>query len=270
MTSLRKAIGKDGRGRHGKHLRGEANPGFKGPITEVCSVPGCTRTCNSHVSIYCNTHYCRLWRGKGLMAPFGKEPNGHCHFCGDAMPGAGPNALYCGDRCSTRARRGNARTAKCMRCGEEFVPWHKAKFCSAKCRQEHTHQRDIRYQREYRVVSPLAAARSNIGSERRRERMRATKVEKFSKLEIMERDGWCCQICGHPIKETLRWPDPMSASLDHKLALARGGEHTRENVRAAHLRCNMQKSHFDELPKTRRLKASHDAFLARRRIGGAP
>jgi len=34
----------------------------------------------------------------------------------------------------------------------------------------------------------------------------------------------------------------MSASLDHIFPLSLGGDHVRENVHAAHLRCNISKN----------------------------
>ncbi len=59
--------------------------------------------------------------------------------------------------------------------------------------------------------------------------------------EVFERDGWVCGICGQLIDPVLKWPEPRSASLDHVLPLAAGGEHTRANTQAAHLICNIRK-----------------------------
>lgn len=39
----------------------------------------------------------------------------------------------------------------------------------------------------------------------------------------------------------LKWPERMSASLDHVIPLAAGGPHTPENLQLAHLRCNAKK-----------------------------
>lgn len=55
---------------------------------------------------------------------------------------------------------------------------------------------------------------------------------------IFKRDGWMCQICFRPVNPELKWPDPDSATLDHIVPFSLGGEHTRENVRLAHARCN--------------------------------
>lgn len=72
----------------------------------------------------------------------------------------------------------------------------------------------------------------------RRARKRGATVEKVSPVEIFERDGWVCQLCGKKVNKRLKYPHPMSASLDHILALARGGEHSQANVQLAHLVCH--------------------------------
>ena len=76
------------------------------------------------------------------------------------------------------------------------------------------------------------------------QRRRALKVsngpaEKFTDIEIFERDGWVCGICHEPIDPEVKWPDPMSKSLDHIIPISEGGVHTRANVRASHLGCNV-------------------------------
>lgn len=76
---------------------------------------------------------------------------------------------------------------------------------------------------------------------RRRARKRGVETERFSYAEIYERDDWTCQICGDPIDQALRYPDPFSRSVDHRMPISRGGPHTRLNCQAAHLRCNMRK-----------------------------
>jgi 5-methylcytosine-specific restriction endonuclease McrA len=76
----------------------------------------------------------------------------------------------------------------------------------------------------------------------RRALLRNATVERFRDVEIFERDGWICGICGDPVDPELRAPDPMSKSLDHIYPLARGGAHSRANVQLAHLRCNNVKN----------------------------
>ena len=77
---------------------------------------------------------------------------------------------------------------------------------------------------------------------RRRVKLRSGTVEKFLDWEIFERDGWMCGLCQESIDSEIRWPDPLSVSLDHVIPVSKGGAHTRQNVQAAHLKCNLEKS----------------------------
>lgn len=61
-------------------------------------------------------------------------------------------------------------------------------------------------------------------------------------IEIFERDGWVCGICGDPIDKFIEFPHAMYMTTDHVVPLSRGGKHTRENLQAAHLHCNVRKS----------------------------
>lgn len=78
--------------------------------------------------------------------------------------------------------------------------------------------------------------------EKYRRRLREkTFYEKFTSLEIFERDNWICKICGEPVDKELKFPHPNSATLDHIFPLSRGGGHTRENTQLAHAVCNFKK-----------------------------
>ena len=70
-----------------------------------------------------------------------------------------------------------------------------------------------------------------------------------------------CHICGQPIDMTLpyhitvngkRTTNPMAATADHDLAMAKGGGHERANLKPAHLGCNRAKSDKDHAPIVRR------------------
>ena len=58
---------------------------------------------------------------------------------------------------------------------------------------------------------------------------------------VIERDGNRCYICGVEVDLTLRWPDPGAPSRDHVIPLSKGGSHTLDNVKLAHLACNWAK-----------------------------
>lgn len=63
----------------------------------------------------------------------------------------------------------------------------------------------------------------------------------ISRAEIAERDGWRCGLCRRRVDQSRVWPDPMCASIDHVLPLARGGDNSPANLQLAHLRCNLSK-----------------------------
>lgn len=84
--------------------------------------------------------------------------------------------------------------------------------------------------------------RASDSARRRRARKRGVAYEPINTLRVAERDGWICGICGGAIEPALRYPEPLSKSLDHALPLSRGGSHTYDNVRITHLVCNIRRN----------------------------
>lgn len=85
----------------------------------------------------------------------------------------------------------------------------------------------------------VSRAKKRDEARRRRARKRGNgSVERFSSREIFERDGWLCGICGGDTWKEQVAPHPNSPSLDHIVALANGGTHTRDNVQCACFQCN--------------------------------
>lgn len=112
--------------------------------------------------------------------------------------------------------------------------------------------------RRYREANPDAsrlwaeanpermAELNRIKNARRRARKRDAFVEDVPRFEIFERDNWECRILGclYPgilVNPDASWPDPLSASVDHVIPLAKGGLHERVNLVCAHLHCNIVK-----------------------------
>lgn len=63
----------------------------------------------------------------------------------------------------------------------------------------------------------------------------------ISRTLIGERDGWLCHVCGRRVDRRLRYPNPESATNDHITLLAHGGRNSYDNVKLAHLRCNVSR-----------------------------
>ncbi len=72
-------------------------------------------------------------------------------------------------------------------------------------------------------------------------RLKAQPTGKVYPRKVYARDKWICQLCGRPVNPRLRYPNPMSASLDHIVPISRGGEHNMSNVQLAHWSCNVQR-----------------------------
>ena len=52
-----------------------------------------------------------------------------------------------------------------------------------------------------------------------------------------------CALCGRPVDFTLKYPHPMSATIDHIIPIVRGGHPSdMDNLQLAHLTCNRQKT----------------------------
>lgn len=105
----------------------------------------------------------------------------------------------------------------CRKCGKAIEPGPQArKYCSRTCRR--ARQRKLR-----------------------REMIRRAFVEPVSMAVLRERDAGTCRICGEPVDFTRQPPHPESATIDHVVALARGGAHSYDNTQLAHHRCNTEK-----------------------------
>ena len=123
--------------------------------------------------------------------------------------------------CKTRRLAGTATT--CRHCGAVFTPKEYFQvFCSYRCRDRHW-STEKRHRRRAAHRKPVAGEGS------------------VSRAAIYRRDGGVCQICGQRVRKDIKHPHPKSASIDHIVALSRGGEHTMRNCQLAHLGCNSRK-----------------------------
>jgi len=183
---------------------------------QKCTVDGCDGKPRSGRSVYCEMHYGRIRRTGTLETTQDTNYYDACVYCDKPSSGL----KFCDARCRARHNRGNPRFKQCVMCGSTYEPLNDGidpVTCSEAC--------DIGKTRHYQAV-----------------RRGAKRAERFTVVSIMDRDGWVCGICGDPVSKDLKWPHPMSASLDHIVPVSKGGPHTRLNTQCSHLTCNQKKS----------------------------
>ena len=192
------------------------------------------------------------------------QPTAHiCAGCGGDFEGV-RNAKFCSRRCRDRIRRQTEayREASRTRARENYAPRNSVAFlnCEACGSLFAARVRTAKFCRDVdcrlaRLAIKMAAKReadptygragytaaAAASYHRRRALKKGATVENFTPDEVYERDGWTCGLCSEPVDSHLKWPDPMSVSLDHVIPLSRGGEHSRANTQCAHLSCNVRK-----------------------------
>lgn len=73
-----------------------------------------------------------------------------------------------------------------------------------------------------------------------------SKVFKNNKKIILATQN-ICGICGKPVDKSLKYPHPMSPTVDHIIPCAKGGSDDLDNLQLAHRQCNRMKS--DKMPE---------------------
>ena len=67
-----------------------------------------------------------------------------------------------------------------------------------------------------------------------------------------------CAICGQPVDRRLKYPHPLSPSIDHIIPIDRGGHPSDiDNLQLAHWKCNREKANKLIFPK---LEANKEAI----------
>lgn len=162
-----------------------------------------------------------------------------CHVCGKKRLGTGCCSRACvlehGRRAHRQAKYGEKRRtehiwkiryAHCKQCQKLFVTHgHRIVYCSNPCLEKYTQKQQ-----------------STRKNHRKRARLAHAKHEKYSRVEIWERDKFRCYLCKKTLSPLTPFPHPRSLTLDHVIPIARGGSDTRDNVRTACFQCNSTKS----------------------------
>jgi len=143
-----------------------------------------------------------------------------CERCGvhvEAKSGT-RSGKFCSQECRLFYEMKGPFPFTCIECGATGVCDRPRRFCSDTCR--------------WRVNRRNRAALKRGGA--------ATGEEAVGRDWIIQRDGRKCHICSRAIG-TKPWPHPESLSLDHIVPLSKGGAHSVDNLRPAHLGCNARR-----------------------------
>lgn len=189
---------------------------------QACVIDGCDSPVRGRG--WCGAHYLR-WRAHG--DPQWTPPShDQCVVDGCSKAPRSPTASMCEAHYCRLWRNGTLATGQCTLCQEPLPVGSmiNRQFCEA-------------------CYLDRRRARTRDEQHRRRVAMLSGESERIDSLEIYERDGWKCGLCRRRVNPALRWPHRMSASLDHIVPLAKGGQHVRTNVHLAHLTCNLSKQH---------------------------
>jgi 5-methylcytosine-specific restriction endonuclease McrA len=134
----------------------------------------------------------------------------------------------------------------CRDCGGPRQKW--CTYCeSCKARRVAAHLVEVKARsKEVRRAVRRSGHRNQDKHRKRARKFGVAYDPAITRLGVLERDGWVCWICSDPIPNIL-WMTAASAqhlygTIDHVQEMCLGGSHTWDNVRAAHHRCNWERS----------------------------
>lgn len=186
-----------------------------------CAIEGCGALAKTRG--WCGAHYQR-WRRFGDPAFAPPESRKSCRI--EGCDGVTNARELCGRHYYRWKRYGDPLAGKnrprvsepirqhppraCVTCDQMFDPGPSIvrKYCGRQCRP----------------------SRSSVGVNKR-----AT-VERLARIH-----GWFCYLCFDPIDAGLYWPNTKAGSVDHVLAVVKGGTDDLDNLGLACLGCNLAK-----------------------------
>lgn len=160
-----------------------------------------------------------------------------CKNCGVEFKSKSIEQLYCSIECVGKHHRKHEST--CLKCGKEYVhnKRHSGKFCSRDCYHKYM---------GFTECSDIKSYISDVSSIKRAIKA-GVKYEHIDIVDLYVEHEGKCGICGDSIKLSYKHPHPLSFTIDHITPISKGGSHTRDNIRPAHLSCNIK--HYNEYQK---------------------
>ena len=236
----------------------------------MCSVEGCGKTakgpdlCAAHlwrVKSNGSTHRACETCGKSLTVRLGQtvycskacHPKCSAEGCSREIYRAGLcDAHYALSRPGTPTWVGSLKprdfTTGCKSCGA--ARRDQSEFCSHSCYVYHREHGDqvSNHWRECRSCGEQFSLLDGAGQRRRPLatalclacKGRKTNYRRHAP-KLMDLSGGLCALCLEPVDLSLRFPDPLSMSVDHIIPWSMGGSNDPENLQVAHLICNNQK-----------------------------
>ena len=219
-----------------------------------CKYCGCDavmhrRASGDYCSVSCATKHTTLRRRIGECSTV--EWRG-CYVCGDLLgprPGLSKFCQSCRDALGNAAHTGYSaeflidriRGRRCRVCGDTFTPFSAASTtCSTECYRKTPESRAAKAEWKR---SESGKRQRRIDNRKRRARKYGNgRVDSIDPVDVFDRDGWRCKICGIYTPKSLRGTfEDRAPELDHIIPLAAGGTHTHDNVQCSCRSCNGEK-----------------------------
>jgi len=234
---------------------------------EQCGAP--------YTPIQCHQRYCSPSCARRHRYLHGRRKECQCRRCKKMfVPKMADRTKFCGRACSDAHRKELAvarklvqgmviqpvRNKLCVECGKAFSPSNvRELYCSDACRKAVSSKKALAfyYRRVPRITEAMCSTcgKPFVPSNRKAKlcddcvdlpnKIRCRKFG-MTREELFRRDNFRCGICGQMTNPNTVVPHPDAPTIDHIIPLARGGEHTPDNMQCAHFRCNCMKS--DSVP----------------------
>lgn len=170
-----------------------------------------------------------------------RRPCGCCHKEFESLQ---PRARYCSARCRAQGMReewrSSPRAFRCKGCGTAVLAGYGDKrraFCSPEC--------CCKSQRRAAQLADRVRYRQARKRQAETRKSRLKGGESIDPLMVFREEQWTCWLCHNPIAKDEAAPHPLSPTVDHVIPLAKGGPHTRDNLRCAHFICNARRGDRD-------------------------